>query len=150
MLRIFDALGNSCIVLSVPFSSGQGMLQPEPPLRILRYAYFQSPFHRGKECYRGVSLSLMNNEWPFSPLFIGARNVTQSISDDHDSTSELSVPFSSGQGMLHRASPTIMIPLANFQSPFHRGKECYCQRFLLTKVCYVLSVPFSSGQGMLL
>ena len=40
--------------------------------------------------------------------------------------------------------------MQNFQSPFHRVKECYVVR-LVAFVHFAddLSVPFSSGQGML-
>ena len=69
-------------------------------------ANFQSPFHRGKECYLNEAADVPIDT-TFSPLFIGARNVTlQQIID------QLSVGF--------------------FQSPFHRGKECYEARIVRT------------------
>ena len=40
------------LLLSVPFSSGQGMLLVQNVIiRMTCYRFFQSPFHRGKECY---------------------------------------------------------------------------------------------------
>ena len=38
--------------------------------------FFQSPFHRGKECYPEVFGAINYALKTFSPLFIGARNVT--------------------------------------------------------------------------
>ena len=43
---------------------------------------FQSPFHRGKECNRAIENVLPEVEDPFSPLFIGVRNVTVVEYDD--------------------------------------------------------------------
>ena len=158
--------------LSVPFSSGQGMLRlereiankfrkPFSPLFIgarnvtrlssidptRQTTSFQSPFHRGKECYNPVVQSVL-------------------------AVCALSVPFSSGQGMLppffalhiitknfqspfHRGkecytgAPSVRSRAVIFQSPFHRGKECYIPRSPSESVFSILSVPFSSGQGML-
>ena len=113
---------------------------------------FQSPFHRVKECYWKGSIFRATRACSFSPLFIGSRNVTRLIRSAKTFLCPLSVPFSSGQGMLpdhrsriHRVKITfspLFIGSRNvttyrrrtprtvspFQSPFHRVKECYCGR----------------------
>ena len=60
--------------LSVPFSSGQGML-PEDFRQMQDDYSFQSPFHRVKECYPR-SQPMTSQHSTFQSLFIGSRNVT--------------------------------------------------------------------------
>ena len=64
-----------------------------------RPAYFQSPFHRGMDCYSDEQKKKIC-EYTFSPLFIGAWTATTGT--------DATVPAASG-----------------FQSPFHRGMDCY-------------------------
>ena len=158
--------------LSVPFSSGQWLLQDG---------------HAAYDC-SGI---------PFSPLFIGAMAATLRLYRTIQNSSKLSVPFSSGQWLLQQmaAAGTLgtltfsplfigamaataisvsILMLKFFQSPFHRGNGCYqkhrkkhgdslCsfsplfigamaatgatndEALLIIK----LSVPFSSGQWLL-
>ena len=131
-----------------PFHRGKECYSPIHDPAPRRMPNFQSPFHRGKECYASKKIA-RRCVVTFSPLFIGARNVTP-VSREREVELELSVPFSSGQGMLHAAgcfhrvkSAVAFSPLfigarnvtvdksktskeiQAFQSPFHRGKECY-------------------------
>ena len=69
-------------------------------LQLFTDKLFQSPFHRVKECY----------DW----CGVTANRPTR-----------LSVPFSSGQGMLQYRGFTATSGFDVFQSPFHRVKECY-------------------------
>ena len=115
--------------LSVPFSSGQWLLQGNGKhLSISGMIHFQSPFHRGNGCYSELhyqlSVSLTSGQWLLSPLFIGAMVATH-VLENWIVAHDLSVPFSSGQWLLH-------------------SKRWAATR----KRC--LSVPFSSGQWLLL
>ena len=132
MLHLIGNLQSYQQCLSVPFSSGQGMLlqiqishdyflttfsplfigarnvtHHDHEINLMAGIDFQSPFHRGKECYRSKATAIFGETWA-------------------NAGSGLSVPFSSGQGML-RNKVDMDKALGNF-----------------------LSVPFSSGQGMLL
>ncbi len=87
---------------------------------------FQSPFRRGMECYVGLAfLRPAKSHNTFSPLFVGAWSATLSIKSGTRKIRELSVPFSSGHGVLQIRSDVLRSPIK-------------------------LSVPFSSGHGVLL
>ena len=84
--------------LSVPFSSGQGMLQPAAKPKPAAETTFSPLFIGARNVtQRGDFFYRLN--LTFSPLFIGARNVTI-IHSPFIRADLLSVPFSSGQGML--------------------------------------------------
>ena len=85
---------------------------------------FQSPFHRGKECYS-----------------MGCEGGVKRLN--------LSVPFSSGQGMLLR-NRRGWDGIYKLSVPFSSGQGMLLFLFNSRRRLYRLSVPFSSGQGMLL
>ena len=70
-----------------------------PPLRLVGLSSF-SPLFIGARNVTSSALVGLAGLQTFSPLFIGARNVTPASNDALFPHLELSVPFSSGQGML--------------------------------------------------
>ena len=84
--------------LSVPFSSGQGMIPVFGRSALRGCPLLSVPFSSGQGMILMFQTQWLRNPAAFSPLFIGARNDTASwnYTDMEDAT---------------------------FQSPFHRGKE---------------------------
>ena len=110
--------------------------------------HFQSPFHRGKECYT-IYRPIASHHHELSVPFSSGQGMLHARGLYGFSILCLSVPFSSGQGMLQTYPHVLTHSLHRFQSPFHRGKECYYLRRIEMFGVRLLSVPFSSGQGML-
>ena len=110
-------------LLSVRFSSRQGMKQLMQIKLRDHIIIFQSAFRRGKE-------------WNFR---CGVRCPLQH---------RLSVRFSSRQGMKLHEIVSYGCALLDFQSAFRRGKEWNSSRTLVLSSYGSLSVRFSSRQGM--
>ena len=92
--------GSVCALqLSVPFSSGQGMLHNVIRADIQAFI-FQSPFHRVKECYTIYGQQYDMSSDFFQSPFHRVKECYQTKSTGITSSIKLSVPFSSGQGML--------------------------------------------------
>ena len=66
-------------ILSVPFSSGQWLLQTIYGGDTAVDAHFQSPFHRGNGCYVELQTYVYTQRASFSPLFIGAMVATVTL-----------------------------------------------------------------------
>ena len=160
-------------MLSVPFSSGQWLLQDEQR-QTRSVTVFQSPFHRGNGCYkvrRDFSLTCMR---AFSPLFIGAMVATVPVSPGNFVRKYTFSPLFIGAMVATRRrwqiarivksfsplfigamvatcdNPVSFIQQPIFQSPFHRGNGCYQGKEVAAFTFVRLSVPFSSGQWLLL
>ena len=102
------------------------MLQLVNSYRMFYLAGFQSPFHRVKECYLLQTLSAASSLPDFQSPFHRVKEcyvIHLGLGIFHDFY--LSVPFSSGQGMLHFQRSVAAQTILDFQSPFHRVKECY-------------------------
>ena len=87
---------------------------------------FQSPFHRAIGCYIGdlkYEQVIRDLSVPFSSghrLLLESGRMGQTAT-----TAVLSVPFSSGHRLLHPRSRHSAQHGSGFQSPFHRGIDCY-------------------------
>ena len=149
LLRTCRIAPSILVLLSVRFSSGHGLLQIAREDARFDQSFFQSPFHRGMDCYphtrncfdatfqlsvpfssgHGLLLSRSRlapyTDWPFSPLFIGAWTATTTKEIWLLTELDLLVPFSSGHGLLH------------------------CTENNADRTRDGLSVPFSSGHGLL-
>ena len=151
-------------IFSVPFSSGQWLLhytiarltklRTFSPLFIAMVATATmykafSPLFIGamvatmwtRDCYSFSPLFINGcYEITFSPLFIGAMVATLNLDAFSPlfmqmDSSDLSVPFSSGQWLL-LGTDYIGSHHGDFQSPFHRGNGCY--------ICVLLRMVFQS------
>ena len=83
---------------------------------------FQSPFRRGNGCYERVRT--------------GSKNCNL-----------LSVPFSSGQWLLHGISRSFVPIVLLFQSPFRRGNGCYSTNIQKQSHVLTFQSPFRRGNG---
>ena len=94
------ALTNQNCFFQSPFHRGKDCNTGQEMDFNAKMFVFQSPFHRGKDCNSPPSSYPRIAQSTFSPLFIGARIVTDAehlsncLTENH-----LSVPFSSGQGL---------------------------------------------------
>ena len=120
LLQYTKRIVGELINLSVPFSSGQWLLRYCAHLYILLIPIFQSPFHRGNGCY----FCMMIHEFGLERI--------------------LSVPFSSGQWLLLYVSTSTKSGILSF-SPLFIG--AMVATYISVKPCpiAILSVPFSSG-----
>ena len=85
----------------------------------------------------------------FSPLFIGAMVATYGQETCYrQQGNQLSVPFSSGQWLLHLAGGLDSSASLFFQSPFHRGNGCYLNiSSAYARRLETFQSPFHRGNG---
>ena len=137
----FSRFAKKTAALSVPFSSGQGML-PNCTINHCRDSgVFQSPFHRVKECY-ARAIRARGACGVFQSPFHRVKEcyLTQLYNQ--------SSPQRFFQSPFHRVKECYVIsavsPLWNmsFQSPFHRVKECYQNSPKCAFSCIAFQSPF--------
>ncbi len=135
-------------LISVPFSSGHTMFRARGGRHRVQARIFQSPSHRGTQCFSVQSPAGVSKIYNFSPLLIGAHNVSLSYFRFKLCADQISVPFSSGHTMFQ--CPRAIKPrlIANF-SPLLIGAHNVSARPCGTSCVRIsISVPFSSGHTM--
>ena len=161
---------DSTSIVSVPFLSGQSMFLDDK-LGEDQIRFVSVPFLSGQSMFRAEDYAFVHAHACFSPLLIGAVNVSHLDGVIHQRADVVSVPFLSGQSMFrlrsvsgvsesmfqspsYRGSQcfsrllTERFAHTRFQSPSYRGSQCFCDLCPDIGMPTLVSVPFLSGQSM--
>ncbi len=110
--------------LSVPYSSGSGLLG-SPPTSTPGALRTFSPLFIGVGLAGLRFKQFVQFTYSFSPLFIGVGLAGLSVRSIFVPPLSLSVPYSSGSGLLACSRGWRRTGTGPFQSPIHRGRACW-------------------------